>query len=234
MAEAEGASAKPWERQAGESAKAFGAFERYRDMEERSLVEVTRKTYAKGRQNLAQIKGWWMRWGWVERVRALDEEVSRVRLERRLRAIERMEDRQAEQAERVEEAIAASILRDLEAHDEAERRLAGDEPLEPHERRALEGRLLSVHQRRLMWETASRLRRRALGEPETIEERRQKLGGTVGVRHELVSRLAADPRILGEARGALRDALSGGAGAARGDDVAGPVGREQDRGGAVE
>lgn len=65
----------PWERQVGESAKAFEAFTKYRDMTpgERSIRKVA--------QNLSKsatlIKNWSARYGWVERATAWDDEEDR-------------------------------------------------------------------------------------------------------------------------------------------------------------
>lgn len=65
---------KPWERQQGESEKAYDAFATYRDMgAERSLQAVVEKL-SKSR---TLISRWSCQWNWVERVRAYDNELEK-------------------------------------------------------------------------------------------------------------------------------------------------------------
>ena len=56
---------KPWERQKGESEKAYEAFAAYRDMGEKLGKSDT------------LIRRWKVRWNWQERVRAYDNELER-------------------------------------------------------------------------------------------------------------------------------------------------------------
>lgn len=66
---------KAWERQAGESEKAFEAFTVYRDMgEERTFTAVCRKL-GKSR---TLIDRWNKRWNWRERARAYDNDMERA------------------------------------------------------------------------------------------------------------------------------------------------------------
>lgn len=65
---------KPWERQKGESDKAYEAFVTYRDMgTDRSIRAVAQKL-AKSR---TQIGKWSSGWEWTERVRAYDNELEK-------------------------------------------------------------------------------------------------------------------------------------------------------------
>lgn len=65
---------KPWERQEGESEKAFEAFVVYRDMgRERTFVAVAEKL----RKSDTLIRRWKERWEWAERVRAYDNELEK-------------------------------------------------------------------------------------------------------------------------------------------------------------
>ncbi|MGE5528077.1 MAG: hypothetical protein ACM3X6_02915 [Patescibacteria group bacterium] len=74
---------RPWEQQPGESAKAFEAFARYRDMgAARSLAKVS--------QALSKSKVLLQRWSsafsWVERVEAWDRHIARQEQEAQLKA----------------------------------------------------------------------------------------------------------------------------------------------------
>ena len=65
---------KPWERQKGESEKAFEAFVTYRDMgEKRTLTAVAEKLQKSG----TLIRRWKSTWDWAERVRAYDNELTK-------------------------------------------------------------------------------------------------------------------------------------------------------------
>lgn len=66
----------PWERQEGESAKAFAAFQRYRDQPtmERSL----RRLAVNLDRSLEMLGRWSKRWRWVHRVTAWDAEQDRL------------------------------------------------------------------------------------------------------------------------------------------------------------
>jgi hypothetical protein len=81
-----------WERQAGESAKAYSAFTKYRDLsEKRTLVRVAQMLGCSS----TNIERWARRWCWVHRVQAFDvieeekfrEQMSRDRVSMRRRQI---------------------------------------------------------------------------------------------------------------------------------------------------
>lgn len=78
----------PWERQPGETAKAFQAFRAYRDLyppRDRSVLAAYRQ--AKGKPHARRAAGIWNRWcaehAWVERAHAYD--LHREQLERQAR-----------------------------------------------------------------------------------------------------------------------------------------------------
>ena len=65
-----------WDRQPGESSKAYGHFCRYRDMgQERSLRKLAADTETKSR--LRQLQHWSSRWKWVERCQQYDDQLER-------------------------------------------------------------------------------------------------------------------------------------------------------------
>ena len=77
---------KPWERQKGESEKAYEAFVAYRDMgEKRTLIAVAEKL---GKSDTL-IRRWKDRWEWKERVRAYDNDLEK---EARAKAIKDRKD----------------------------------------------------------------------------------------------------------------------------------------------
>jgi len=77
---------KPWERQKGESEKAFEAFSVYRDMGEKRTIVAVCKRLEKSR---TLIDRWKDRWEWQERVRAYDNDLER---EARAKAIKDRKD----------------------------------------------------------------------------------------------------------------------------------------------
>lgn len=143
----------PWERQDGETDKAYAAFCIYRDLppNERSLRAAAAKFYGKDKEKLrrppATFEKWSTRWRWVERARAWDEEQDRLAREAQLQAIKEMRERHAEQA-RYLQAKGIQALRDLAA-----------------------GKISAGDAIRLIIEGA-RLERISRGEPETIQETR--------------------------------------------------------------
>lgn len=77
---------KPWERQKGESEKAYEAFVAYRDMgEKRTIVAVAEKL----QKSDSLIRRWKDRWEWKERVRAYDNDLEK---EARAKAIKERKD----------------------------------------------------------------------------------------------------------------------------------------------
>lgn len=81
---------KPWERQKGESEKAFEAFKIYRDMGEERTISAVGKRLEKSR-NL--IDRWKERWNWKERVRAYDNELEKQAKEKAIKDYKAMTER---------------------------------------------------------------------------------------------------------------------------------------------
>lgn len=161
----------PWERQRGESAKAFAAFCGYRDMgPRRSLRELARALSAnKTTTYLAQLGEWSRRWNWVERVKAWDEELDKKAREAQLEEVRKMRERHVREAMSIQEM--------------AIRRLKGMDPTE-----------LSANDVLRYFVEGTKLERISRGEPETIQEHHHtgKDGGPIEIhdaREELTRRI---------------------------------------------
>lgn len=108
---------KPWERELGESTKAFHAFTIYRDLgpTERSLPKVC-QMYASKRSLLGQMKRWSKKWQWVQRAQAYNDHLDKLRLEEHEKNVIDMKKRHLTLAKALQ-AKAAEKLKDLEAAD---------------------------------------------------------------------------------------------------------------------
>ena len=69
----------PWDRQPGETSKAFQAFLVYRDAAPRHIVAVARTLS----RSTAWIHHWQSRWDWTNRAAEYDSYLARQRLARR-------------------------------------------------------------------------------------------------------------------------------------------------------
>lgn len=142
----------PWERQPGESAKAYHAFCIYRDMppRERSLRAVSARLKGqsgKAKKVSTNVYLWSRDWSWQERAKAWDEERERQEREAELEAIKEMRRRHAKEAV----ALQTKALERLQMMDPDE--LSPESVL------------------RFIVE-AAKLERISRGEPETIQEQR--------------------------------------------------------------
>jgi hypothetical protein len=86
-----------WERVTGESAKAYVHFALYRDMgSERSLRKVAEG--GEGTAKIRQLEKWSVRWRWVERAQAYDDEMDRQLRAKKEKARKEMAERHAKMA----------------------------------------------------------------------------------------------------------------------------------------
>jgi hypothetical protein len=110
--------ANPWERQRGESAKAFAAWVLYRDM-------VDTRSYQKVAQELSKsdtlIKRWGTKWRWQERLNAFLASQDTARLECHRKAMEEMNSRHISTAilfqEKTVEKLQSVHINDLAPRD---------------------------------------------------------------------------------------------------------------------
>ena len=98
---------KPWEKQPDESSKAFQAFVLYRDLklEERSYAKVA-QILTKSRQ---VITDWASKYHWQLRVASWERELDRIGLKARMGAIEKMNERHANQSVAVSRTLFVPI-----------------------------------------------------------------------------------------------------------------------------
>lgn len=127
---------EPWERQAGETPKAFEAFAIYRDMGvERSLRKVGQRL----NKSVTQIGEWSSKYDWVERCRAWDAEQDRIARQEQIKSIKAMRNRHAGMAKAMivkagralnripdSEIRASDISRMIEVASKLERISRGD------------------------------------------------------------------------------------------------------------
>lgn len=84
------ATEKPWERQKGESAKAFEAFVVYRDMGASRTVSAVSEKLSKSRQLMTR---WKSAWNWDERARAYDNDLEKQAKAQAVKRVKEMTDR---------------------------------------------------------------------------------------------------------------------------------------------
>ena len=87
--------AKPWERQDGESVKAFEAFCTYRDMGSERSLQKTGQALGKSK---VLMENWSSKFSWVDRVTAWDDEQDRIARKEQINDIKKMRKRHADLA----------------------------------------------------------------------------------------------------------------------------------------
>lgn len=109
---------KPWERQKGESEKAFEAFAAYQDMGPERTISAVVKKLEKSR---TLIDRWKERWDWQERVRAYDNELEKEARAKAVKGRKDMTERHIKIAMQVQkkalEALASLSVEDMSPKD---------------------------------------------------------------------------------------------------------------------
>ncbi len=109
---------KPWERQEGESEKAFKAFVIYRDLGEDRTISAVVKRLEKSR-NL--IDRWKEKWNWSERVRQYDNELEKQAMAKAVKERKDMAERHIQIAMQFQkkalEALQALSIEDMSPRD---------------------------------------------------------------------------------------------------------------------
>ena len=99
---------RPWERQDGESGKAYEAFSVYRDMGAGRTVSGAARQLRKSR---TLIDRWKRQWNWAERVRAYDRELERAAHEEAVKAVREMSRRHIGIAVRMQSVAVEALGR---------------------------------------------------------------------------------------------------------------------------
>jgi hypothetical protein len=100
----------PWLQQVGESAKAFDAFSRYRDLlAKRTFEAVARQLQCSG----ANVRRWALQWNWADRVWAYDSYLDEQDRSEQVRERREMRKRQAHLGVTMQ-SIAAQGLKELQ------------------------------------------------------------------------------------------------------------------------
>lgn len=86
---------KPWERQPGESEKAFSYFITYREMGRNHSLRTLCRQEGVG---MRQIWGYSKKWRWVERCAAWQDELDRIKREVIIKEVQEMTKRHSQQA----------------------------------------------------------------------------------------------------------------------------------------
>lgn len=92
---------RPWERQVGESSKAYEAFLTYRDMEFRRTVLAVSKKLSKSRQLITR---WKLQWNWDERCREYDNELQKEAFKEAVKERRKMNERHINLSMRLQKA----------------------------------------------------------------------------------------------------------------------------------
>lgn len=109
---------KPWERQKGESEKAYEAFSTYRDMgEKRTFAAVAEKL----QKSDSLIRRWKNQWNWQERVRAYDNDLEKEARAKAVKDRKAMTERHIGIAMQLQkkalEALTTLAVEDMSAKD---------------------------------------------------------------------------------------------------------------------
>lgn len=104
-----------WDRQPGESTKAYAAFCAYRDLGPERSIEKAGQMLDKPRSK-KWLGEWSAKYKWVERAKAYDDYVEKLKRKEKEKAIKEMAERQA----RIAMAFQEKIIERLQSIDPAE------------------------------------------------------------------------------------------------------------------
>jgi hypothetical protein len=139
----------PWERQPGESRKAYKAFTTYLELGEERSVRKSRELIGK---SWSLISGWSAKWDWFKRAEAYDRAEDRKRMRAQELARDQMYARQATHAAMAQAAAMRTIAKHVKTED-------NPEPEDMADRDAIR-----------LFDVASKVEWRARGEPDVKTE----------------------------------------------------------------
>lgn len=114
------AQPEPWEKQEQETAKAFAAFQTYRDMGPSRSIAKAMQLAGASPQNVRVWENWSKEHGWVRRALAWDKEIDRTLREAELETRKEMARRQAEDAQALQDMlreVREAMLADMRPQD---------------------------------------------------------------------------------------------------------------------
>jgi hypothetical protein len=172
--EAEPPDRKPWERADGETSRSFEGFVIYRDLGGRRSLSKVAQTLSISKQSVAETS---LRFGWVARALAWDDEQDRIRRDAHNAAIVAMNNKHAE----IALSLQGVALKKLQKINEA----------------GTMDELDAVTVLRYLTE-AAKMERVARGEPETIQEHRHGVDDKSNPKDKLARVLARLATRIGE------------------------------------
>lgn len=154
---------EPFERQPKESEKAFQAFLFYRDLGSERTIEKATELYRKQfdmndvEYGSRVLQGWSAKFGWQVRVEAWDRQLDNHRRKQQLKAIEKMRRKHIMIAEACQELAVAELEKFIKLAKSAE------------------FRTITAAELIKVLESAAKLERQSLGEPDQIVEERAQI-----------------------------------------------------------
>lgn len=176
------ADREPWDRQPGETHKAYRAFEAYRALGADRTAQKAAKALGKN-----SVTGWSAKWGWLERAEAWDRHEAR----RMQEAVLLEREKEAKEMATVARGLWTLAFKDLELwHAKIDKRLAqrrGDPSKEAEP-------ILSPSDLKNLADAGIKLARLMNDQPTAIDEQRQQL--TADERRQQIRQHLNNPKVI--------------------------------------
>lgn len=99
----------PWERQAGETSKAYAAFCAYRDLGPSRSIPKAYQTHT-NLGHFTTLKAWSAEYNWVERAQAYDDYIDAEKRAVNEEELRKMAERQAQEAEIIQRKVVQTLV----------------------------------------------------------------------------------------------------------------------------